>query len=153
MATASIDRVGGTAVDYSIQEFDESTFVRLPDEALASGGVRSSYSIATGDGNKPTIISFTTKSDRNGNAGKGVRTLTIGLSSYARYVDDASVTFTEPITMALHMNVPTNIPVEEADLRVMAENLYSLSYSTLTSKEPDTVRLSKLALFGATGVI
>lgn len=153
MATASIDRIGGSAVDYSIKEFDESTFAKLPPEVLPSGGVRQAYSIATGDGNKPTIASFATKNDRAGNAGKGVRTTTVGLSSYARYVDDASVTTTEPITGALHLNVPTNIPIDEADLRDFCENLYSLTYSTLTSKEPDTVRLSKLALFGVTEVI
>lgn len=150
--TYTLDRVGGVAADYAMKKLSEADFSRQKTEPTDSGQ-KTTYTVASGDGNLPTTVVINSKLSPNAFNGAGQRSSTIALNSFARASDGVNADKTAAISCALHINVPTSLPVEVDDIRDMIENLFAITYDTLTAKEPDTVRLSKLTLFGVTEII
>jgi hypothetical protein len=149
--TYTIRQVGGTYADYTMPKLSESSFIETQIVDLPNGGSRRTYKIGSGDNTTPATFVVQSKPNENGNGGTGTNNVLIAFNTYADATD--SVTgeiLTSPISAVLTINVPLTFPIEVADLRNLVENLYAFTYDTLTSKVPDTARLSKLALFGGT---
>lgn len=154
MATVvSIDRAGGTPADVSIDKLDEATFQLLSTDVLPNGATRSTYTVASGDPRYPTTITIQTKLDKNGNKGRGVQSATFALNSWARVEVDSVISDIAPINAALSINIPVGVALEIADIRQYIENLYALTYATLSTNEPVNDRLSASVLFGVTQVL
>jgi len=134
--TISIDRVGGTPADVSISKLSEASFAAQGTEVVP-GGYKTIYTIASGDQAHPTTLVVQSKLDPKGNGGKGTRSALFALNSWARVDVDGTVESIEPVSSVLSINVPMNTQLEVADLRDMLENLYSATYATLDTKEPE----------------
>jgi hypothetical protein len=150
----TIRQVGGTYADYTMPKLSEASFIETQSVDLPEGGSRHTYKIGAGDNTTPAYFTVQSKPSKNGNGGTGTNTVLVSFTTYADATDSVTgVVLTQPISVALSITIPTAFPVEVADLRNMVENLYAFTYDTLTSKVPDTARLSKLALFGGTKFI
>lgn len=153
MATAyDILRCTGSTGSYTIEKLSETAVVLQSVEALPNGS-RATYVVASGDETHPTTIVFVTKVDPNANKAKGTRTCTVAVNSWAHATYDDGSEAHEPFSMAIHVNMPSNLRVEVADVQSAVEILFSLLYGSLTAGDPDTDRLSKLALFGIPDIL
>jgi len=152
MTTYSIDQMSGTPADYSMQKISEASFAKKRTEVIP-GGQKTIYVLATSDDGHEVSLVIQSKLDKNGNGGRGVRTSLIALNSWARTVVTDKPDVVDPISTVLTINLPVGAGVEVADLRSMVEVLYSSTYSTLTSKLPDTAHLTALAYMGLTEII
>lgn len=150
MATVyDILRLGGTPADYSMSKLDEST-LKLKSSDPVPGGQKTTYIVATDDQTHPTTFVIQAKADPKGQGGKGVNALMIALNSWARMTIDGVVSDVQPISCVLTINMPASLPVETADVRLLMENCYSLTYASLNAKIPESARLAGMALYGLT---
>jgi len=142
--TLAIDRTGGTPADVSVPKIAEADFMRLGTEMLPNGS-RTTYTVATGDTTYPTKIVVQTKLDPNGNGGSGQKSATISIQTWARATDDVTgEVLVKPCNSMLAVNLPADLPVEVEDVLALIENVFSLTYATLSTKVPVTTRLSAL---------
>jgi len=149
--TYTIDRIGGTPADVSVEALTQADFVLVRTETVPNG-TRSTYAVASGDPSHPTTLVIQSTMNPKGNGGQGVRSATFALNSWSRVASsDASVAdVLSPVSAVIAFNLPADIPLEIADVRNLVQNLYALTWSTLTSKVPDNVRLAKVVLYGIT---
>jgi len=150
--TNSIDRVGGTATDISVKKMAEADLKQVRTEALSPSGARTTYTMATGDDRYPTTVVVQAKPDYNGNKGKGVRSCLMAINTFARTETDGVIDVIEPLSAVLSFSIPMNVAIDVADLHDLLENLFSLGYETVTTKEGDDIRLAALLQFGITEV-
>jgi len=150
--TNSLDRIGGTATDVSVLKLTEADLLHVQTDALPNGGAKSIYTMNSGDPRYPTTVVAQVKPDPRGNAGKGVRSCLLALNTWARTETDGIVDIISPISAVLSFSIPMDVAIDIADLHDMVEDLFSLTYSTITSKEGDTSRISSLLLFGISEV-
>lgn len=146
--TYPILRVGGTATDVSILKLSEALFTLVKEEVISPLITKSTYTIASGDQSTPTTVVVQCKKDPKGNGGRGVISTTFAFNTFVQRFDDSVLVYSEPVSAVLAVNLPANVPMVASTIVDMLENLYSLWYTTITTKEPDTDRISKTMLFG-----
>lgn len=153
MATVySIDHVGGTEADVSVAKLSETSFRDKGTEVLPNGARRTTATIAEGDDiHRATVVSQTIDNPK-GLGGKGQRSFTLSFNTWARVTVDDVLSDIQPVSLMLAVNLPSSVSVEIADVRQALENLYGLTYTTLTVKEPDNERLSAACLFGVSDI-
>lgn len=151
--TNTIDRVGGTASDISILKIDEAIVEELATEVLKTPvGARTTFNVNSGDPRYPTSIVAQVKPDPKGNGGGGIRNCLLAINTFARTETDGVIDKIRPISVVLSASIPMDAAVDVADLHDLLENLFSLTYTTVTTKEGDDNRLSNWLLFGSTRI-
>jgi len=148
--TNTIDRVGGSASDISILKLSEAIFDEKATEVLKPFGSKTTYTLSSGDSRYPTTIVVQVKPDNSGNGGKGVRNCLLALNTFARTETDGLIDQIDPISVVLSASIPMNAALDAADLHDILEDLFSLTYSTVTTKEGDNDRITAWLLFGLT---
>lgn len=151
--TNSIDRVGGTAADVSIYKLDESSFKKQSSETMPNGAIRQTYTVATGDPRYETIITIQTRLDPRGNGGAGLRSATISISTWARTETDGALDKIEPVNVMIAVNLPRGTSLDVADVRLLLQNVYALTYGSVDTKVENNDRLSAVAFFGVADVL
>jgi hypothetical protein len=118
-----------------------------------AGSNLSNYVNATGDPTYPMLIAVRTNAPAT-KTGVGERRSSITLTSFARATDSAHYASPDPLVLPISCVVALNTPnmgLEAGDVSDLLGNLYSLLFTTLTAKVPDTAFISKL-LFGITNL-
>lgn len=151
--TNSIDNVGGTDSAVNIKKIDESTLHQVITEAMSNGATRTTYKIATGDPLFPLTVGVQHKLDPKGLGGHGQRSTSFTINTWARSVTDTDDPIVGAVNAMLVVNLPADVPMDVDDVRILLENLYSLTYASVTSSEPESNRLAATSLFGLTDVI
>jgi len=152
--TLSLDRITGTASDVSILKQSEATLQLLKgSEVLKNGAIRSTYTVGTGDNRYPTILSIQTNLDPKGLGGRGQRSSSFVLDTYARQETDGVIDDIARVNLMLAINLPDGLVIEVADLRAALQCLYAITYATVTATVEENDRLSAVALFGVTEVL
>lgn len=138
--TYSIDRIGGTPADVSVPILDKSTLkpVSLDTPSVSANEISSTYTIESGDQSLPTYVKVATALDISKLGKSGLIRSYWDLSSYARASDGVNPDDVAPISARTTILVPGGLVVEAADISTLLLNLFSLSFTSLSSKVPST---------------
>jgi len=150
--TYSIDAMSGTGADVSMEKLADASFAEQITEVIPNGQ-RTTYLLPTSDDKHQVRLVIQSKLDKNGNGGQGVRTALIALNSWVRVQNTDQKDELSPISTVLTINFPIGTGLPAAFVRSQLEILYSTTFSTLTTKEPDNNRLTSLVLHGLTDVM
>lgn len=138
--TNTIDRIGGSASDVSVKIFDRTDLKQqgLTEYDPKTGTSTSVYTLQNGDPLFPTTVTVVNQYALTGAADRQ-RHIIVRLDSWATVTSDVSGV--DPIKKRIrkewHEYLP-NCDMDNADLADMSGNLFSLLWTTLTSKVPDT---------------
>jgi hypothetical protein len=149
--TYSIEHVGTSVEDVSIEVAPKSDLCHMSHVNDPKTGENSTkYVLVTGNPAYPSTVTF--RSAIAGPVGRATRRISMTFQTWLLQAD--SVAGTEKrseISATLSFIVPTDIPVELADLDDMLGTVFSFLYEDVTSKVRDTTWLGKL-LYGVTEV-
>lgn len=137
---------GGTPADVAVEPIDQSHLKWRGTEKLQDGTTIATFVLDTSDSQEEVLVTVRMKDIPGKGTRPTVRQSTITLYAWAHDVDSVSgVIFSNPVTGGFFLNIPI-MGLEVADLSIMAKNIFSLTYTTLTSKVPDTGILAKFLL-------
>lgn len=137
---------GGTAADVSVEQLDQSHIKWRQTDRLADGALLATFLLDTSDPQEQVTIVVRSKDVPGKGGGPTVRQSTITLNGWAHDVDSVTgITVSYPISGGIFLNIPL-MGLEVADLSVMIKNVFGLTFTTLTSKVPDTGIISKFLL-------
>jgi len=144
--TYTIPGTGGSGADVTVEALDQTHVKWRKTERSADGATVATFIVDTSDPQEEILIVVRMKDIPGKNGAPTTRQSTITLNTWAHDADSVTgEVVSNPISAGIFLNVPL-MGLEVADLAVMVRNVFSLTYSTLTSKVPDTGIISKFIL-------